>query len=43
MSVLRAFPSRGALSRPRQSLVDVAVLAGAAVLLWLLVRALGRA
>ncbi len=37
MSVLRAFPSRGALSRPRQSLVDVAVLAGAAVLLWGLV------
>ena len=38
MALLRSFPSRGALARPRQSLIDVAVLLGAAVLLWFLVR-----
>lgn len=38
MALLRSFPSRGALARPRQSVIDIAVLAGAAVLLWLLVR-----
>src|SRR5882762_1792048 len=37
MALLRSFPSRGALSRPRQSIVDAAVLFGAAVLLWALV------
>lgn len=36
--VLRVFPSREALARPRQGLVDVAVLAGAAALLYALVR-----
>ncbi|WP_337831591.1 ABC transporter permease subunit [Pseudonocardia sp. TMWB2A] len=36
--VLRVFPSREALSRPRQGAVDIAVLVGAAALLWALVR-----
>lgn len=36
--VLRVFPSREALSRPRQSAVDIAVLVGAAALLWALVQ-----
>jgi hypothetical protein len=31
MTPLRSFPSRGVLSRPRQSLVDIAVLAAAAL------------
>ncbi|KAA2252702.1 ABC transporter permease subunit [Solihabitans fulvus] len=38
MAVLRSFPSAEALRRPRQSLVDVAVVAGAATLLWGLVQ-----
>lgn len=38
MSLLRSFPSADALRRPRQGLVDLAVLAGAAVLLWGIVR-----
>jgi NitT/TauT family transport system permease protein len=38
MSLLRPFPSGAALRRPRQSLIDLAVLAGAAVLLWGIVR-----
>ncbi|WP_216902386.1 ABC transporter permease [Nocardia alni] len=35
MSTARAFPSRGALERPRSRLADVAVFAGAAVLIWI--------
>ncbi|HEY4454401.1 MAG TPA: ABC transporter permease subunit [Pseudonocardiaceae bacterium] len=38
MSLLRAFPSRTALTRPRQSVVDVAVFCGVAVLLWIIIR-----
>ncbi|HEX5143290.1 MAG TPA: ABC transporter permease subunit [Mycobacterium sp.] len=39
MSVLTTFPSRGALDRPARSrLADIAVFAGAAALLWLIVR-----
>jgi NitT/TauT family transport system permease protein len=38
MSLLRAFPSRNALIRPRQSVVDVAVFCGVAVLLWIIIR-----
>ncbi|HEX3781947.1 MAG TPA: ABC transporter permease subunit [Pseudonocardiaceae bacterium] len=38
MSLLRAFPSRNALIRPRQSVVDIAVFFGIAVLLWIIVR-----
>ncbi|HJP74507.1 MAG TPA: ABC transporter permease subunit [Pseudonocardiaceae bacterium] len=38
MSLLRAFPSRNALIRPRQSVVDVAVFFGIAVLLWIIIR-----
>jgi NitT/TauT family transport system permease protein len=38
MSLLRAFPSRNALIRPRQSVVDVAVFFGVAVLLWIIIR-----
>jgi NitT/TauT family transport system permease protein len=38
MSMLRAFPSRNALIRPRQSVIDVAVFFGVAVLLWIIVR-----
>ncbi|QWF83879.1 ABC transporter permease [Amycolatopsis sp. CA-230715] len=38
MSLLRTFPGRGALARPRRGVADVAVLFGAAALLWLLVR-----
>ncbi|QIS20518.1 ABC transporter permease [Nocardia terpenica] len=38
MSALRSYPSRGALDRPRSRLADVAVFAGAAVLIWLIVR-----
>ncbi|MGY4103880.1 ABC transporter permease [Nocardia sp. R16R-3T] len=38
MTVLRSFPSRGALDRPRSRMADVAVFAGAAVLIWVIVR-----
>jgi NitT/TauT family transport system permease protein len=38
MSLLRAFPSRTALIRPRQSAVDVVVFCGVAVLLWIIIR-----
>jgi NitT/TauT family transport system permease protein len=38
MSMLRAFPSRNALIRPRQSVIDVAVFFGIAVLLWIIIR-----
>jgi NitT/TauT family transport system permease protein len=38
MSLLRAFPSRTALIRPRQSVVDVAVFCAVAVLLWIIIR-----
>ncbi|SFW74965.1 ABC transporter permease [Amycolatopsis australiensis] len=38
MSLLRTFPTRGALLRPRRTIADVAVFLGAAVLLWLVVR-----
>jgi NitT/TauT family transport system permease protein len=38
VSTLRSFPTRGALVRPRRNAIDVAVIAGAAVLLWGLVR-----
>ncbi|GAA1973502.1 ABC transporter permease [Amycolatopsis minnesotensis] len=38
MSLLRTFPGRGALARPQRGVADVAVLFGAAALLWLLVR-----
>ncbi|GAA4535645.1 ABC transporter permease [Amycolatopsis samaneae] len=39
MSLLRTFPSRGVLDRPRRRVVaDVVVFLGAAVLLWALVR-----
>ena len=38
MSLLRAFPSRTALIRPRQSVVDIAVFFGVAVLLWIIIR-----
>jgi len=35
MTTARSFPSRGALERPRSRLADVAVFAGAAVLIWI--------
>lgn len=38
MSMLRTFPSRGALARPRAGLADALVAAGGAALLWLLVQ-----
>src|SRR5882757_5481850 len=38
MSLLRSFPSRGVLSRPRQTGADLLVLIGGAVVLWLVVR-----
>ncbi|MCU1685838.1 MAG: sulfonate transporter permease [Amycolatopsis sp.] len=38
MSLLRSFPSRGVLSRPKQRGADLLVLVGGAVLLWLIVR-----
>ncbi|GAA4846431.1 ABC transporter permease [Saccharopolyspora rosea] len=38
MSLLRTFPSRGALVRPGRTAADVVVFAGAAALLWLVVR-----
>jgi NitT/TauT family transport system permease protein len=38
MSLPRAFPSRNALIRPRQSVVDVTVFFGVAVLLWIIIR-----
>jgi NitT/TauT family transport system permease protein len=38
MTTLRSFPSRGALERPRSRLADVVVFAGAAALIWALVR-----
>ncbi|MEC3980486.1 ABC transporter permease [Amycolatopsis sp. H20-H5] len=36
--MLRNFPTRGALSRPRRGAADVVVFLGAAALLWLIVR-----
>ncbi|MGW7536554.1 ABC transporter permease [Amycolatopsis sp. NPDC054798] len=36
--MLRTFPTRGALVRPRRTLADVAVFLGAAAALWLIVR-----
>ncbi|WP_328603574.1 ABC transporter permease subunit [Amycolatopsis sp. NBC_00345] len=38
MSLLRTFPTRGALARPGRSVADVLVFLGAAALLWLVVR-----
>ncbi|MEU0528927.1 ABC transporter permease [Amycolatopsis tolypomycina] len=38
MSLLRDFPSRGVLARPRRTAADVVVFLGAAALLWLIVR-----
>jgi NitT/TauT family transport system permease protein len=38
MTLLRSFPSRGVLSRPRQGVADLVVLLGAAALLWAVVR-----
>lgn len=38
MSLLRTFPSRGVLARPRRGAADVVVFVGAAVLLWVIVR-----
>ncbi|MFI9383182.1 ABC transporter permease [Kutzneria sp. NPDC052558] len=38
MALLRTFPSREALARPRQGLIDLAVLIGAAALVWTVVR-----
>lgn len=38
MSLLRTFPTKGVLARPRRTLADVAVFLGAAALLWLVVR-----
>ncbi|WP_158888825.1 ABC transporter permease [Amycolatopsis anabasis] len=38
MTLLRSFPSRDVLSRPRSSVADVLVFVGAAALMWLLVR-----
>ncbi|QUQ65839.1 ABC transporter permease [Kutzneria sp. CA-103260] len=38
MALLRTFPSREALARPRQGLIDLAVLIGAAALVWIVVR-----
>ncbi|TCO60847.1 ABC transporter permease [Actinocrispum wychmicini] len=38
MALLRTFPSRPALSRPRQGAADLVVLAGAAALLWAVVQ-----
>jgi NitT/TauT family transport system permease protein len=38
VTLLRAFPSRNALARPRQSVVDIAVFFGIAVLLWVIIR-----
>ncbi|WP_254896781.1 ABC transporter permease subunit [Amycolatopsis sp. Hca4] len=38
MSLLRTFPTRGALVRPRRTAADVVVFLGAAALLWLIVR-----
>ncbi|SEO44152.1 ABC transporter permease [Amycolatopsis saalfeldensis] len=38
MSLLRTFPTRGALARPGRGAADVLVFLGAAVLLWLVVR-----
>ncbi|UMO99947.1 ABC transporter permease subunit [Amycolatopsis sp. EV170708-02-1] len=37
MSLLRTFPTRGVVDRPRRGAADVVVFLGAAVLLWLLV------
>jgi NitT/TauT family transport system permease protein len=37
MTTARSYPSRGALERPRSRLADVAVFAGAAVLIWIIV------
>src|SRR5437879_3510964 len=38
MSLLRTFPTRGALARPGRTVADVVVFLGAAALLWLIVR-----
>ncbi|WP_378742387.1 ABC transporter permease [Nocardia brasiliensis] len=38
MTLLRSFPSRSALDRPRNRFADVVVFVGAAVLIWLIVR-----
>ncbi|MET8848592.1 ABC transporter permease subunit [Amycolatopsis sp. NPDC004625] len=38
MSLLRTFPTKGVLARPRRTLADIAVFLGAAALLWLVVR-----
>ncbi|HET6711301.1 ABC transporter permease [Amycolatopsis sp.] len=38
MSLLRPFPTRGALTRPRRTIADVVVFLGAAAALWLVVR-----
>ncbi|MET9486910.1 ABC transporter permease subunit [Nocardia sp. NPDC006630] len=38
MRTLRSYPSRGAPARPRSRPADIAVFAGAAVLIWLIVR-----
>ncbi|MCX4091669.1 ABC transporter permease [Nocardia sp. alder85J] len=41
MTALRSYPSRGALDRPRSRVADVVVFAGAAVLIWGIVRISG--
>ncbi|WP_329056250.1 ABC transporter permease subunit [Amycolatopsis sp. NBC_01488] len=38
MALLRTFPTKGVLTRPRRTIADVVVFLGAAALLWLLVR-----
>ncbi|RDI55590.1 ABC transporter permease [Nocardia mexicana] len=38
MTALRSFPARGTLDRPRSRWADAAVFAGAAVLIWVIVR-----
>ncbi|MGW4246590.1 ABC transporter permease [Nocardia sp. NPDC004722] len=37
-AALRSYPSRGALDRPRSRWADIAVFAGAAVLIWIVVK-----
>ncbi|MBF6327994.1 ABC transporter permease [Nocardia transvalensis] len=41
MTTLRSYPTRGALDRPRSRAADVVVFAGAAVLIWVIVRVSG--